>query len=401
MKTLSNLSFTEVVPYIGTDNNKVEEILQSYGIQKKISVYLAHSLEEDWNTCKDVPCEKKIWALQRGFLPSRIKLYGLNENNYQDYLSDIDYFYLHPINNHFAIWINDKVTLKYVIPSVFHTLEGRDLSIMPEYYLYIENDGRYSYLMDSPTHILHDENYLLNLLKEKTILALKPSNGQGGHGFVMLRYAIDENKIYANEKELSETDFYKFKDNLNGYIVTEYIKQHKYLDNVWKDSVCTLRVIVLKQCNDMYSGGNFCDIASFARFGTAASSGASNLSSGGVGISCDFNIGLFGSHFFQYPKFSKEEVFKYSCHPDSKVSLSGKILPNWDIVRDVILSICNYFSSLEYFGFDVMVTDEGVKLCEINTLPSLVGAQTLCGPILCKPVAKDFFIKKIKAKQNN
>ena len=47
MKTLSNLSFSEIVPYIGTDNNKVKEILQSYGIQKKILTYLAHSLEED------------------------------------------------------------------------------------------------------------------------------------------------------------------------------------------------------------------------------------------------------------------------------------------------------------------------------------------------------------------
>lgn len=255
MKTLSNLSFSEIVPYIGTDNNKVKEILQSYGIQKKISTYLAHSLEEDWDICKDVPYEKKIWALQRGFLPSRIKLYGLTENNYHDYLSDIDYFYLHPINNHFAIWINDKVTLKYVIPSVFTTLEGRQLSIMPEYYLYIENDGRYSYLMDSPKHIRHDDDYLLNLLKEKGVLALKPSNGQGGHGFVMLRYVANEDKIYANGKELNLTEFNKFKDTLNGYIVTEYVKQNKELDAVWKDSVCTLRIIVLKLSSNKYSGG--------------------------------------------------------------------------------------------------------------------------------------------------
>lgn len=400
METLSNLSFIGVAPYIGTDNNKVEEILQSYGIQKKISAYLTHSLDEDWKTCKDVPYEKKMWALQRGFLPSRIKLYGLDENNYKDYLSDIDYFYLHPINNHFAIWINDKVTLKYVIPSVFHTLGGRELSIMPEYYLYIENDGRYSYLMDSPTHIRHDENYLLNLLKEKTILALKPSNGQGGHGFVMLRYAVDENKIYANEKELSETDFYMFKDTLNGYIVTEYVKQHKALDAVWKNSVCTLRVIALKQCDDKYSGGKADVIAAYARFGTANSHGASNLSSGGVGVSYDFNTGYFGNEFFRYLKFSVNGKFKLPFHPDSKTSLSGKVLPHWEIARDVILSVCNYFSSLEYFGFDIMMTDGGVKLCEINTLPDLSDAQVLCGPVLRKPVAKDFFTKKMSTKLN-
>lgn len=293
------------------------------------------------------------------------------------------------------------MTLKYVIPSVFHTLGGRELSIMPEYYLYIENDGRYSYLMDSPTHIRHDENYLLNLLKEKTILALKPSNGQGGHGFVMLRYAVDENKIYANEKELSEADFYKFKDTLNGYIVTEYVKQHKSLDSVWKDSVCTLRVIALKQCDDKFSGGKTDVIAAYARFGTASSHGASNLSSGGVGVSYDFNTGYFGNEFFRYPNFSENGEFSLPCHPDSKVMLSGEVLPYWETVRDVILSLCDYLSSLEYFGFDIMITDEGVKLCEINTLPALCGAQVLCGPVMKRPLARDFFIKKIKAKLNN
>lgn len=254
-KTLTNLSFAEVAPYIVKDKKKVQTILQSYGIQQKRAAYLANSLEEDWLGCEEVPYEKKIWALQRGFLPSRIKLYNLTENNYRDYLSDIDYFYLHPLNNHFAIWINDKVTLKYVIPYVFTTLEGRQLSIMPEYYLYIENDGRYSYLMDSPKHIRHDDDYLLNLLKEKGVLALKPSNGQGGHGFVMLRYVANEDKIYANGKELNLTEFNKFKDTLNGYIVTEYVKQNKELDAVWKDSVCTLRIIVLKLSSNKYSGG--------------------------------------------------------------------------------------------------------------------------------------------------
>lgn len=133
MKTLSKLSFIDVIPYIGKDRTKIEDLLQSYGIQNKRAIFLAQLLEEDWNLSMDIPCEKKIWALQRGFLPSRVKLYGLTEENYHDYLSDIDYYYLHPINNHFAIWINDKLTLKYIFPSIFTTLEGRRLSIMPEY----------------------------------------------------------------------------------------------------------------------------------------------------------------------------------------------------------------------------------------------------------------------------
>ena len=395
MGTLSNLSFNEIIPYIGTNRKRIEDILQSYGIQSKISVYLAKSLEEDWYVCDGMPYEQKYWALQHGFFPSRIKLYGLTEGNYQDYLSDIDYFYLHPLNNHFALWINDKLTLKYVIPSLFCTLEGRKLSIMPEYYLYIENDGTYSYLMDAPREIEHDENFLLNLLKEKSILALKPSRGQGGYGFVALKYS--EGKIYANNKELDSGQFAQFKANLNGYIVTEFVKQHKFLDAVWNESVCTLRIIALKN-RDKIGGGKVNIIVAYARFGTAASSGASNLSSRGVGVPFDFNTGQFGSGFYQYLKFSSNGDFKFPCHPDSRISLTGKILPHWEIVRDVVLSVCDYFSSLEYFGFDIMITDDGIKMCEINTLPSLDYEQSMCGPVLKNSAARFFFEKKMKTK---
>ena len=389
------MSLVDVIPYIGTDRKRIEEILLSYGIQSKMSAYLAKSLEEDWRISEDIPYEQKIWALQRGFLPGRIKIYGLTESNYQDYLSDLDYALLHPLNNHFAIWINDKLTLKYVIPSVFCTLEGRKLSIMPDYYLYIENDGTYSYLMDAPRQIAHDENFLLNLLKEKSILALKPSRGQGGYGFVVLEYT--EGKIFVNGRNMDNNGFNEFKKNLDGYIVTEYVKQHKALDAIWHDSVCTLRVVALKNRNK-YLGGKLDVIVAYARFGTAASSGASNLSSRGVGISYDFNTGRFGSEFYRYLKFSTDGEFKFPYHPDSKVSLDGKLLPHWDIARDVIGSICDYLSSLEYFGFDLMVTDEGVKMCEINTFPDLCDGQVLCGPVFQNPSARTFFESKMEAK---
>ena len=100
---------------------------------------------------------------------------------------------------------------------------------------------------------------------------------------------------------------------------------------------------------------------------------------------------------------SFSEIVPYIGTDNNKVKemLSGEVLPYWETVRDVILSLCDYLSSLEYFGFDIMITDEGVKLCEINTLPALCGAQVLCGPVMKRPLARDFFIKKIKAKLNN
>lgn len=68
---------------------------------------------------------QKIWAYKRGFLSSRIELYCLNNKNYKEYLTDIDYLRHHPYNNHFSFWINDKLTLKYL-------LSGLDPDLMPE-----------------------------------------------------------------------------------------------------------------------------------------------------------------------------------------------------------------------------------------------------------------------------
>ena len=60
--------------------------------------------------------EQKKWAMEKGFFPGRIMLYGLTEANWQDYVPDYPYFMLHPMNNHFLKWL-DKTTLKYILNS--------------------------------------------------------------------------------------------------------------------------------------------------------------------------------------------------------------------------------------------------------------------------------------------
>ena len=110
-----------------------------------------------------MPIKDKIWAVKRGFYPSRKELYGLNESNYKRYLSDIDYKKLYPLNNSFQIWLDDKLTTKYVLQ------DTRYKDYMPKYFIYIENDGCYSYLMDFDEHINKDSDSLLNLLRKEKV----------------------------------------------------------------------------------------------------------------------------------------------------------------------------------------------------------------------------------------
>ena len=112
----------------------------------------------------------------------------------------------------------------------------------------------------------------------------------GGLGFIKLELRGDD--IYENNKLIDKARFEEIKDSMRNYIVTQYAQQHDDLKKVWPNSECTLRVIMCKNVSaDKYSPSKWSCAVSYARFGTSVNGGASNLSSGGVGVGFDFETG--------------------------------------------------------------------------------------------------------------
>ena len=313
---------------------------------------------EDWDRCS--------WALERGFLPGRLKIYGkeFNEDTYHLYCPDYDFFMAHPMNNHFIFWINDKLTLKYMMNS------AEMKQYMPEYYLYIENDGHYSYLMDSPEDIPKDENYLYHLLVEKKHLALKPNRGAGGKGFFGLSYRDGE--IYYNDRRISCAELEALKPELNGYIVTAFIEQSNEMEGVFPGTDCALRLVLYKKLKKKPEDPDeYGPWITYARFGSSRSNAASNLCHGGLAIRVDWETGRFEGGFRGNTEFWGEEGMKgFRTHPDTGADLEGKTIPHWDKVKSGLIDICRYMSSLDFFGMDVIITKDGFQLCEINSAPS-------------------------------
>ncbi len=370
-----------------TNYDKLTELLRAQGMDYKWTKMFVKKLRDD-EIAFNMSDEEKKWAMERGFFPGRAALYGLNEDNYLDYVPDYNYFMEHPLNHHFKIWINDKLSLKYTLNSA-----GCQDS-MPDYYLYVENDENYTYLFDAPAHIKKDENFIYNLLKEKGRLAIKPNSGtSGGLGFIKLE--LKDNQLYENNSPISQERYKEILANLKNHIVTEYSNQHSDLSKVWSSSECTLRVIMVKEPTDsIYNKAKWSCIVSFARFGTAISGGASNLSSGGVGVGFDFETGKYNDFAIRYKKFCEDGNIILTKHPDTGYVWKDSFLPNWDYVREMILRICDHISSLSYLGFDIIITPNGMKLCEINTHPACDYAQVMCGPVLVKPNARKFFKSK-------
>lgn len=360
------------------------------GMDYRWTSMFVKKLRDDENAFPVADEEKKKWALERGFYPGRIELYGLTEENWQNYMPDYQYFMLHPLNNHFLKWL-DKTTLKYVLNS-----NGCESS-MPEYYVYVENEkygGRFTYLMDCPADIPKDKEFLWNLLKQKKVLAMKPNSGtSGGLGFIKLEVLGDE--LYENNQRISMARFQEILDTMRNYIITQYAKQHEELAKVWPDSECTLRVIMCKDpVADRYAPTTWSCAVSYARFGTSVNGGASNLSSGGVGVGFDFETGKYQDFCIRYKRFTPDGVWLLDKHPDTKVEWKTLGLPNWDYVRNQINAICQHVSSLDYMGLDVIITQDGMKLCEINSHPAIDYEQIMCGPTLYRPKVRAFFEHK-------
>ena len=365
----------------------MQELLINNGMNQKVARGFVRKFKIDEVSfpCSD---EEKKWAMMRGFFPGRIKLYGLTEDNYQCFLPDYVDFQLHPYNNHFVVWINDKLSLRY-------TLGGDFNDIIPKYYLYIENNGDYTYLNDAPKSIPKNKDFILNLLGEKKILIMKPNSSKSGGAGVMKVEYIDGRICINNKTCVSNIEFEEIINGLRNYIVTEYARQHQELMQIWPDSACTLRIIMVKLPHqEFFSETQWRCIISFARFGTSVSGGTSNLSAGGVGVGFDFETGIFKPFGMRYMQFCPDGQTKGYEHPNTHVVWKDYRLPNWNYVKNTIFKICNHYGSLSHLGFDVIITDSGFVLCEINSKPAINYNQVICGPVLSSDEIRSYFNSK-------
>lgn len=369
-----------------TNYNKLLDSMRAAGMDYRWAGMFVKKFEEAERTFSTTP-EETEWAIKRGFYPGKVQFYGLTEENWQDFIPDYNYFMLHPMNNHFLKWL-DKTTLKYVLNS-----NGCE-DTMPEYYVYIENDGSYTYLMDCPDYIPKDKDFLLNLLKDKSILMMKPNSGTSG-GVGIVKMEIRDGVLYANNKPITMERFEEIRDSMRNYVITEYAHQHSELAKIWPDSECTLRVIMVRNVrNDPYAPSKWSCAVSYARFGAAISGGASNMSSGGIGVGFDFETGAFMDFGTRMIDFCGESDWKIYEHPDTKIPWKTMTMPNWSFVKGRINAICQQISSLEYLGLDIIITEDGMKLCEINTHPSMDYDQLMSGIPLRKEGIREYFTHK-------
>lgn len=354
------------------------QLLEEGWTSRFAKVYLDTIEKENNNPCFDK--EYANWAHEHGFYAESACAYELNEQNIHLYLPDYEYMKIWPLNSWTRIWVNDKLTLKYMLA---HT-EYNDF--LPKYYYYSTPKGLLP-LIDNP---IQDDSMdsFIGLLKTTGEFACKPCNGTTAIGFIHLKY---KNEIFfANNQQLSESELKEMIMSHPNYVFTEYIRPNSDFAK-FSPLIHTLRIVTV---ND--KGINPRIIGGYLRLPNK-SNGNANFTVLDGSEAAKFNLWAnvnmsTGEYGDAKKTFANKIEHKVINHPDSGAVISGKI-DKFKELKKIILGIAQRFNSVEYMGFDIGVTDKGFKCMEINTHPGIKYMQ-IFRPLLQQDT-KDYFVSKI------
>lgn len=355
-----------------------DELLREGWSKKFTEFYLNIVKSEQLNNCFDH--EYVNWAHSHGFLAENASAYGLNKNNLNKYLSDFDYYKSWPLNSWTRIWVNDKLTLKYMLANTNFDF------IMPKYYFYSTPSGLRS-LIDNPyTNGKFDD--FVKLLIEEREFACKPCNGTASVGFVKMSFYND--KFFINENSVTRNEIEEFIVSHPNYIFTEYI--HPAEDYCkYSKQIHTLRIVTLNE-----TGNTSSIVGGYLRLPNK-NNGEANytvLNSNEINkfnllVGVNFETGEYGNA----KKVFINKVEDTEIHPDTQEKICGRI-ENYQQLKKIILSISERFNTLEWLGFDIGITDNGFKLMEVNTHPGIKYMQ-IFAPLFINMHVKDYFCRKI------
>lgn len=323
------------------------------GLKPYLSTRWISEVKDDLLRNKETNLKEKIWAYRHGFLSYRLKQYGITDENFCDYISDFEYKWLRHINGSYRFVLEDKITVKYIV--------NKFRECFPDYYYHIKTVNNVNVIipmMDCPEGYGHEFTDIFDLVEAKGVLALKPDFGSHGAGFYKFSYIDGEYYLNFDKVEKQQvTDI--LSDPANQYLITEYINNHPQFKRIYDGAVNTIRIIVFKRDGVTPEIGN-----AYMRFGSKKTGAVDNMGAGGMFVQVDIDTGNYHSAKI----ITDNSIKECPRHPDTDVLMEGTI-PHWEGVKETVLNVAASIPQLEYFGFDVAVTEEGIKFPEINRSP--------------------------------
>ncbi len=207
--------------------------------------------------------------------------------------------------------------------------------------------------------------HLEKILDGRTEFVIKPAQGAGGDGILVIadrfddyRYKSVSGKLITREEigyQISSilTGLYSLGGNRDRALIEYRVKSDPIFSSISYEGVPDIRIIVLKGY----------PVMAMLRLPTRQSGGKANLHQGAIGVGVDLTDGvtLDGTWF-------NEIITK---HPDTNNNVKGVKLPLWE--EFLKLATGSYeLCKLGYIGVDMVLDEEkGPLVLEINARPGL------------------------------
>ena len=202
-------------------------------------------------------------------------------------------------------------------------------------------------------------------LRGRSRFVLKPSNGSGGGGILVVGEWVPEREAWRTAggaevtplqlaRHVADIVFGVHSNQLEDRAFVEArVEPHPLFHRLWANGLCDVRVIVLR--------GEA--VMSMIRVPTSESGGPANLHQGGLGIAVDLATGRTFRALHRGRAIAR--------HPETGAPLLDLAVPAWPAVLDVSRRAA-LAVPLGYLGVDVVVDRErGPLVLEINARPGL------------------------------
>jgi hypothetical protein len=98
------------------------------------------------------------------------------------------------------------------------------------------------------------------------------------------------------------------------------------------------------------------------KFGSSKTGMVDNVKAGGILCCVDIKDGTFNNAKI----YEDGRAVDLYAHPDTGAPIEGT-LEFWGPIKEKLIEIGRYIPQVKYMGFDIIVTDDGFKIIEINS----------------------------------
>lgn len=243
-------------------------------------------------------------------------------------------------NTDYKILINDKV-LFHEYASMMNIPVPEMLVVYKNNHWFIHNTEVEDNDVDMFLDNYEEDRIFVKLSSEGASRGVFPINRKGGF------WEFNGTKINAIEL--------RKKYGKKGFFLERQLGQESVLKSYNPDTVNTIRILTL---ND----GEYIKIVSAAvRFGRKGAF-VDNMHAGGMAVSVDVSTGKMGLYAGR-----RFDATKYYEHPDSHLKFDGKDVPQWKEIVALVHQTLTVFPQYRSVGFDIVTTENGPVVLEINT----------------------------------